>query len=102
MPKDSKSNQMDFKGLELIADEFTGTFNGTITTKPQITALVSLTNSTGGTANDTVQAVTQATAATTDLTAASLVSTNAALTLVNNDIADLTVKINAIITALKA
>lgn len=31
MPKTSRSEQMDYKGLEIIADEFTGTFNGTIT-----------------------------------------------------------------------
>lgn len=30
MPKQSRSEQMDFKGLEIIADEFTGTFNGEI------------------------------------------------------------------------
>lgn len=29
MPK-PKHEQMDFEGLELVADEFTGTFNGTI------------------------------------------------------------------------
>lgn len=27
-----KHEQMDFKGLELVADEFTGTFNGTVNT----------------------------------------------------------------------
>jgi hypothetical protein len=69
---------------------------------PAITAIVALTNSTGGTANDTVQAVPQATAAVTDTTAASLTSTNAALTIINNDMADLTVKVNAILAALKA
>lgn len=26
-----KHEQMDFKGLELVADEFTGTFNGPVT-----------------------------------------------------------------------
>lgn len=31
MPKTSRSEQMDFKGLEIIADEFTGSFNGEIT-----------------------------------------------------------------------
>lgn len=31
MPKTSRSEQMDYKGLEIIADEFTGTFNGEIT-----------------------------------------------------------------------
>lgn len=31
MPKTSRSEQMDYKGLEIIADEFTGTFNGEVT-----------------------------------------------------------------------
>lgn len=31
MPKTSRSEQMDYKGLEIIADEFTGKFNGEIT-----------------------------------------------------------------------
>lgn len=31
MPKTSRSEQMDFRGLEIIADEFTGSFNGEIT-----------------------------------------------------------------------
>lgn len=30
MPKNSPSEQMDWKGLEIIADEFTGSLNGTI------------------------------------------------------------------------
>ena len=30
MPKTSRSEQLDYKGLEIIADEFTGTFNGEI------------------------------------------------------------------------
>lgn len=75
--------------------------NGTAS-NPAIAAVVALTNSTGGTANNTVEAVPAATAATTDTSAASLTSTNAALTIVNNDIADLTVKVNAILAALKA
>lgn len=37
MAKD-KSHQMDFKGLEIVADEFTGTLNGNFV-KAQITAL---------------------------------------------------------------
>lgn len=31
MPKTSRSEQVDMRGLELIADEFTGAFNGTVT-----------------------------------------------------------------------
>lgn len=30
MPKTSRSEQMDYKGLEIIADEFTGNLNGTV------------------------------------------------------------------------
>ncbi len=30
MPK-PKHEQMDYSGLEIVADEFTGTFNGTVT-----------------------------------------------------------------------
>lgn len=30
MPKTSRSEQFDFAGLEIIADEFTGTFNGSV------------------------------------------------------------------------
>lgn len=41
MPK-QKSEQMDFAGLEIVADEFTGTFNGT-NVKPAITALTNVT-----------------------------------------------------------
>lgn len=40
MAKD-KSHQMDFAGLEIIADEFTGTVNGNLV-KPQITALTTI------------------------------------------------------------
>lgn len=66
-----------------------------------IAALVALTNSSGGTADNTVAAMPAATAATTDTTAASLASVNTALTAIRNNIADLTVKLNAVITALK-
>lgn len=31
MPKTSRSEQTDYKGLEIIADEFTGTFNRDVT-----------------------------------------------------------------------
>jgi len=30
MPKTSRSEQFDFTGLEIIADEFTGVFNGPV------------------------------------------------------------------------
>jgi len=93
MPKD-RSHQMDFNGLELIASEFTGTVNGALS------GVTVLTNSTGVTGDNTVENVPQATAAVTDTTAASLTSTNAALTAIENDIADLTAKVNAIINAM--
>lgn len=63
-------------------------------------APTALTNSTGGTADNTVAAIPAATAATTDTSAASLASVNTAITTLNNDLADLTVKLNALRTAL--
>ena len=69
-----------------------------------VAALVALTNNSGGTADNTVAAMPAATAvagggAVTD--AASLASVNVSITAIRNNIADLTVKINAIIEALK-
>lgn len=64
-------------------------------------AVTSLTNSTGATANDVVENVPAATAATTDTSAASLTSTNAAITALENDISDLTGKVNALLTSLR-
>ncbi|WP_338511319.1 hypothetical protein [Erwinia aphidicola] len=67
------------------------------------TAIVALTDSSGGTSGgNTVAAVPLATAATTDTTAASLTSTNAAITAMRNDIATLTAKLNASMAANKA
>lgn len=100
MPK-QKSEQMDFAGLEIVADEFTGSFNGSVS-NTAIDALVALTDNSGGTANNTVEVVPAATAATTDTSAASLTSTNASLTAIKNDIADLTAKVNAVIAALQS
>lgn len=94
-----KHEQMDFKGLELLADEFTGTSNGTV--GGALASITVLTDNSGGaTANNTIEAVPAATAAVTDTTAASLTSTNTSLTAIKNDIADLTAKVNAIINAL--
>lgn len=70
--------------------------------KAEIVATVALTNSTGQVGNNTVALVPDATAAVTDVTAASLTSTNAAILAINEDLADLTDKINTIIAALKA
>lgn len=63
-------------------------------------AIVALTNNTAATANDTVENVPAATAASTDTSAASLTSTNAAITAIENNISDLTAKVNAILAAL--
>jgi hypothetical protein len=75
-----------------------GGFIGPIT--GAITGITALTDNSGGTANNTVEAVPAATAADTDTSAASLASTNTALTAIKNDIADLTAKLNAVIAAL--
>lgn len=45
MAKD-KSHQMDFKGLELIADEFTGSFTGSVS-NPAIDALTPVSTADG-------------------------------------------------------
>lgn len=66
-----------------------------------IAAVAALTNNSAGTADNTVAAMPAATAATTDTTAASLASVNTALTAIRNNVADLTVKINQILAALK-
>lgn len=97
MPKNI-SSQMDYRGLEIVADEFTGVFNGTV--GGALSGVTALTNSTGATANNTVENVPAATAAVTDTTAASLTSTNAAITALENNVSDLTAKINEIIAAL--
>ncbi|EPB0881195.1 hypothetical protein ACRASO_002697 [Yersinia enterocolitica] len=69
----------------------------------QQTAIVAITDSSGGTSGgNTVAAVPAATAATTDTTAASLTSTNAAITAIKNDFATLSAKYNALLAAVKA
>lgn len=69
----------------------------------QQSAITALTDSSGGTSGgNTVAAVPAATAASTDTSAASLTSTNAAITALKNDVATLTAKINAINAAIKA
>lgn len=91
--------QMDMKGLELLVDEVTITGAGGL----NVAALSGVANLTGtvGTANDAMTAVAAATAATTDTSAASLTSVNTAITAINNNLADLQAKVNAILTALK-
>lgn len=69
----------------------------------QQTAIVAITDSSGGTSGgNTVAAVPAATAATTDTTAASLTSTNAAIAAIKNDFATLSAKYNALLAAVKA
>lgn len=72
------------------------------TAKPQVAAIVALTDSSGGTASDTVEVIPAAVAAVTDTTAASLASVNTMRTAIQNDIADLAAKFNALLAALKA
>lgn len=95
MPK-TKDKQMDFRKLEIVADEFTGKL-----TSAAVVAIAALTNNSAGTANDTVEAMPAATAASTDTSAASLASVNTTLTAIRNNVADLTVKLNALLAALK-
>lgn len=65
-----------------------------------IAALTALTDSTGvASPNSTIENVPAATAASTDTSAASLTSVNASLTAIENSLADLAAKINAIRTA---
>lgn len=92
MAKD-KAHQMDFRGLELLADTFTGALSG------GFDSITVLTDSTGQTADNTVENVPAATAASTDTSAASLTSTNAAITAIEKNLCDLTAKVNAILNA---
>lgn len=72
-------------------------------TKTEVVALAALGGTiTGATANDTMTAVADATAASTDTSAASLTSVNTAIAAIENNFADLQTKVNAIIAALKA
>ena len=77
-----------------------GGFIGTV--KGATSGIGLLTDSSGGTSGGaTIPAVPAATAASTDTTAASLASTNAAITALKNDIATLAAKVNAINNAFK-
>jgi len=96
MPLD-KSHKMDYAGLEIVASEFTGTLNGPVNI---IGLPVALTGTAGGTANDVLVTVPAATAASTDPSAASLASTNAAINVIKDDIQDLFAKVNALLVAL--
>lgn len=95
MPK-TKDKQVDFRKMEVLADEFTGKL-----TSSGVVAITNLTDNSAGTADNTVAAMPAATAATTDTSAASLSSVNTTLTAIRNNVADLTAKVNALLTALK-
>jgi len=71
-------------------------------TLSQGAAVADLTDDTGVTADDTVENIPAATAADTDTSAASLASTNAAITAIENNIGDLTDKLNALLASLRA
>lgn len=89
---------IDMKGNIVKADRFEGEFAGDIDVAISVDPL---TDNTGvASPNDTIENVPAATAAVTDTTAASLTSTNAALTAVENNIADLATKVNELIEAL--
>lgn len=98
MPKTSRSEKMDFKGLEIIADEFTGAMSN-----PAVAAIVKVTNSTGGTVSNTAAVVPAAVAAATGADTATLptlISVNASITAIKNDLAVAVAKINEILNAL--
>lgn len=61
-------------------------------------AITALTDTSGGTANNTIAAIPAATAASTDTSAASLASTNASINALKDAVADLAAKVNALIT----
>ncbi len=66
------------------------------------TGIAQLTNSTGQVGNNTVALVADAVAASVDTSAASLASVNTSIATVNADLADLTDKLNVVMTALKS
>ncbi len=63
--------------------------------------VVALTDSTGGTPDNTIADIPPATAAVTDTSAASLTSVNTALAAAEANICDLTAKVNALLAAAK-
>ena len=83
-----------FNGPVVSANGFVGPMSGALT------GVTQLTDSSGGTANNTIAAIPAATAASTDTSAASLTSTNASIDALKDAVADLAAKVNAIIAAL--
>lgn len=99
----SAKRLIELSMVPILAKEVATQIDGAIAAKPAVTAIVSLTDNSGGAAADnTLVVVPAATAATTDTSAASLTSTNTAITAIKNDLADLAGKVNTIIAALKA
>lgn len=83
-----------FSGPVVSPGGFVGPISGALTSVTQ------LTDSSGGTANNTIAAIPAATAADTDTSAASLASTNASIDAITDGLADLAAKVNAIIAAM--
>lgn len=83
-----------FRGPVRSLNGFEGTISGVLV------GVTALTDSSGGTANNTIAAIPAATQATTDTTAASLTSTNASINALKDAVADLAAKVNEIIAAL--
>lgn len=91
----AKPQIADFSGNVIKAAGFDGP-----TTNSEIAAITVLTDNTGATPDNTIANVPAATAASTDTSAASLASVNTSLTAIENNISDLTAKVNAIRAAL--
>jgi hypothetical protein len=92
-----KHQQEDHLGLEILASQFTGKHNA-----PTLTAIANLTDQSTGTATDFVVAIPAAVASVgADTSAATVVSVNASLAAIRNEVASLAAKVNAILTALK-
>lgn len=89
----------DLTGNTIKADGFTGS-----AASAAITALVSLTDNSGGAADNTLAVVSNIALSTTNTytDAAVNAAVNAPLGVIKNDLADLAAKVNAIIAALKA
>lgn len=93
--------QMDMKGLELLVDEVTITGAGGLNVAT-LAGVANLTDSSAGTATNTIVAIPAAVASVgADTSAATVVSVNASLAAIRNEVASLTAKVNAILTALK-
>lgn len=96
MPK-PRHQQINHAGLEVVADEFTGK-----ATVVALSGVTNLTDSSAGTAGNTIVAIPAAVSSVgADTTAATTASVNASLAAIRTDLASLTAKVNVILTALK-